>query len=52
MSHEERRNAMLELVTRFTGERAQVKAIKAREKELSEAYTRWAEGKSDTNPFG
>ncbi len=52
LSHEERADATLALVTRFTGERAQVKAITKRQKELTAAYTRWAQGKSDTNPLG
>jgi hypothetical protein len=51
LSHDERLNATLELVNRFTGERAQVNAIKKRQKELTAAYTRWAQGKSDTNPL-
>jgi hypothetical protein len=52
LSHEERHNATLGLVTRFTGNRVEVKAIKKRERELTAAYTRWAQGKSDTNPLG
>jgi hypothetical protein len=48
LSHAQRHQATLELVRRFTGERAQVKAIKARHKALAEAYTRWAEGKSES----
>lgn len=51
LSHAERRAATLDLVQRFTGDPAQAAAIKQRQKELSEAYTRWAEGKSDVNPL-
>jgi hypothetical protein len=51
LSHAERRAATVGLVRRFTDDRAQVAAIKERQKELSVAYTRWAEGKSDVNPL-
>jgi hypothetical protein len=50
LSHVERRVATVELVQRFTGHRAQRKAIKDRAKQLSEAYTRWAQGKGDYPP--
>jgi hypothetical protein len=52
MGHEERRAATVALVRELTGDRAQIQKIKARQKQLTEAYTRWAEGKSDTKPFG
>jgi hypothetical protein len=50
LSHAERRSATIELVQRFTGKRSQRKAIKDCSKQLSEAYTRWAEGKGDYPP--
>ena len=51
LSHDERHKATLEFIQRCTGERAQVNAIKKRQKELAAASTRWAQGKSDTNPL-
>lgn len=51
LSHAERRAATTDLVRRFTGDRAQAAVIKQRGTELSVAYTRWAEGKSDANPL-
>lgn len=50
LSHGERRAATVQLVQRFRGDRAQRRAIKQRAKQLSEAYTRWAEGKGDFPP--
>lgn len=50
LSHAERHAATVELVRRFTGARAQRKAIKERARQLSEAYTRWAEGKGEYPP--
>lgn len=50
LSHAERRAATIELVGQFTGERSQRKAIKERARQLSEAYTRWAEGKGEYPP--
>jgi len=47
LSHVERCAATVELVERFNGERAQRRAIKSRAKQLSKAYTRWAQGKGD-----
>ena len=51
LGNEERRAAVLDLVGRFTGERGQIRAVKARTRQLNEAYTRWASGKSDVNPL-
>ena len=51
LSHAERRAATIKLVQRFTGGRSQREAIKDRAKQLSRAYTRWAEGK-DKHPPG
>jgi hypothetical protein len=50
LSHAERRSATIGLVERYTGDRAQLKAIKERSQRLSEAYTRWAEGKGEFPP--
>ena len=47
LSHAERHAATVELVRRFTGSRSQRRAIKERAKQLSLAYTRWAQGKGD-----
>jgi hypothetical protein len=50
LNHSERRAATVELVQRFTGERSQRQAIKHRARQMSEAYTRWAEGTGDYPP--
>lgn len=47
LSHAERRQATLGLLDRFTGERAQVDAISARQRELTEAYTRSVSAKPE-----
>ena len=49
-SNAERRAATLGLVERYSGDRAQLNAIKERAQRLSEAYTRWAEGKGEFPP--
>ena len=50
LSHADRREAVVELVRRFTGERSQRQAIRKRASDLSKAYTRWARGKGDYPP--
>jgi hypothetical protein len=47
LTHEEQRPATLEFLRRFTGDSSEVKAIKRRQKELSIAVTRWAQGKGE-----
>lgn len=50
LNHAERRAATVELIRRFTGARVQRQAIRERAKQLSLAYTRWAEGKGAFPP--
>jgi hypothetical protein len=47
LSHEERKVATLEAVRRVTGDEAQMAAIKARQRELSEPITQRAVAESD-----
>ena len=49
-NHAERRAATIGLVERYTGDRAQLNAIKERAQQLSQAYTRWAAGKGEVPP--
>jgi hypothetical protein len=50
LSDADRHTATIDLVRRFTGDRSQRHAMKNRARQLSEAYTRWAEGKGDYPP--
>jgi hypothetical protein len=50
LSHAERHAAVIELVRRFDGSRSQRRAIRERSKQLSVAYTRWAEGRGEYPP--
>jgi hypothetical protein len=51
MSHEDWLRSTVELVDRFSGDRADKAAIKARHREVNRAYNRWAQGKSHS-PYG